>query len=95
MNIIKFIAKFNTKSANLGWAEAMFNLANMYGAGQLGEIDYYKAYIWCSRSGKYAEPGWRGLDKRSSQCLEYLNGKLPPEQITKARREAASWAPNE
>lgn len=81
------------KSANLGWAEAMFNLANMYGAGQLGEVDYYKAYVWCSRSGKYVESGWREVKKRSSQCLKYLNNKLSSEQIAQARKEAESWTP--
>jgi len=82
------------QSASLGWAEAMFNLANMYGAGQLGEVDYHKAYVWCSRSKKYAEPGSYTVQERSSQCLEYLKDKLPPEKIAQAKIEASNWAPN-
>lgn len=82
------------KSASFGWAEAMFNLANMYGAGQLGETDNYKAYIWCFRSHKYAIPGWRDLQRLSSECLDYLAKELTSEQIAAARKEAEDWAPD-
>ncbi|MGD2117917.1 MAG: tetratricopeptide repeat protein [Chromatiales bacterium] len=81
------------KSANLGWAEAMFNLANMYGAGQLGNVDYYQAYVWCSRSARYALPGWRGLTHKSRECIKYLTSKLTHEQIKHAQSEADQWEP--
>jgi hypothetical protein len=81
------------KSANLGWADAMFKLADMYSAGQLGRVDYYKAYVWCDRSVKYALKGWRGLQHRSRKCLEHFAKKLPPEQIKRAKLEAKQWKP--
>jgi len=83
------------KSANLGWSEAMFNLANMYGAGQLGNVDYFQAYVWCDRSARYALPRWRELQQKSQECIEYLTGKLTPEQIEQAQIEAQQWKPDE
>jgi len=83
------------KSANLGWAEAMFNLANMYGAGQLGSVDYYQAYIWCARSERFAEPGWRELQSKSQECIQYVTEMLTPEQINQAKIEAQQWEPNQ
>lgn len=82
-----------TQSANLGGAEAMFNLASMYGAGQLGEVDYYKAYIWCSRSSKYAEPGRIEVQKLSALCLEESSSRLTIEDIARAKEEAENWLP--
>ena len=81
------------KSANLGWADAMFKLANIYSTGQLGSVDYYRAYIWCDRSVKYAPKGWRGLQRRSKECLEHFASKLTPEQIKRAKLEVQQWEP--
>ncbi len=33
------------RSADLGHARAMWNIANMYGAGQLGKVDLFSACI--------------------------------------------------
>jgi TPR repeat protein len=83
------------KSANLGWADAMFTLADMYSTGQLGRVDYYQAYVWCDRSVKYALKGWRGSQHRSKKCLEHFAKKLPPEQIKHAKLEAKQWKPDQ
>lgn len=82
------------KSANLGWAEAMFNLANMYGAGQLGSVDYYQAYLWCARSARFAEPGLRDLRNKAQECIQYTAGKLSAEQIKQGKIAAQEWEPN-
>jgi len=82
------------ESAQLGWAAAMFNIANMYGAGQLGKVDLHQAYVWCTRSNEYAAPGDHAVKTRSTQCLEYLKTQLNSEQISQARNEANEWTPN-
>lgn len=81
------------RAANLGWAEAMFNLANMYGAGQLGAVDLYQAYIWCDRSARYASPQSEVL-RRSMECIGFLNRELSSEQLRRAQGESKNWAPN-
>ncbi len=45
------------KSANLGWAEAMYNIGQMLGSGQLGEVDINEGCVWTSRALKYSKPG--------------------------------------
>jgi len=79
-------------SANLGWADAMFNLANLYGAGFLGETDLVQAYAWCSRCSKYSQS--QNTTKRAAECILYLNQNMSEQEIEHAREIASNWSPN-
>jgi len=85
--------EYYLRSANLGWAEAMFNLANMYGAGELGEVDLYQAYLWCLRSQSHALPGWTKVQQLSGDCLDHLATRLTDEQLERGVIEARAWVP--
>ena len=81
------------KSANLGWAEAMWNLANMYGAGNIGEKDLYSACVWSLRAKKYAEPDNDRLHNAMKGIVPYLERTLNNEEFKKCENEAEAWVP--
>ncbi len=81
------------RAADLGWAEAMWNIANMYGAGQLGEKDLVNACIWAMRARRFTAP-------EQAQLQNYLNRMVPQVErlLTQEQREACErawtqWAP--
>lgn len=82
-----------TRSADLGWAEAMWNIANMYGAGQLGERDMVKACAWAMRADKYATSRDVQLRAFLQRVLPQLQSKLSDEQSTSCREQAEAWKP--
>ncbi len=81
------------KSADLGWAEAMINLALMYGLGELGEKDFYHAYIWCSRAQKYIENSSRNIEASAADCLAESALKLSNLELNNAQKETDTWSP--
>ena len=78
-------------ASDLGSARAMFNLANMFGAGQLGRVDFHQAAIWCQRSYNYAED--KVTRKRASQCMDYLKTQLSYAKLQKAKEIGRNWSP--
>jgi hypothetical protein len=86
-------AELYLKSANLGWAEAMWNLANMYGAGQLGKKDMYSACIWSLRANKYAEPNNESLLQQLKGIRQYLKKNMPSQDFEKCNLESEKWSP--
>lgn len=82
------------KAANLGWAEAMWNLANMYGAGQIGQPDMVMACIWSIRAQRYAGPNEKQLAAQVSRVMPQLERTLTPEQMQSCRTQAETWAPS-
>jgi hypothetical protein len=86
-------AELYLKSANLGWAEAMWNLSNMYGAGQLGEKDLYSACVWSLRANKYAESNDERLLQQLKKIRPYLEKKLSSQDFEKCKLEAETWSP--
>lgn len=83
------------KSANLGEPEAMWNLANMYGAGQIGEEDVYQACIWTFRAKKFTNQSRVALNKNMQGVFPYLKDSLSSEQYTSCQQEANKWSPKE
>ena len=81
------------ESANLGLTKAMLKMADMYRAGQLGEVDNIKAYVWCARSLRYVEQEWPEVRSRSKQCIVNLQNELSSEEIVQAEQEAGTWLP--
>jgi TPR repeat protein len=86
-------AKLYLASANLGWSEAMWNLANMYGAGQLGEVDLVTACTWAFRARRYADPTQKALLSRIDQVLPRLERTLARAQYEQCQQQGDNWSP--
>ncbi len=82
-----------SRAADLGWAEAMWNIANMYGAGQLGDKDMVSACVWAKRAQKFSEPQERQLLNHLSRVIPQLERMLPPEQLASCNQQSENWAP--
>ena len=82
-----------SRAADLGWAEAMWNIANMYGAGQLGEKDLVSACVWSKRANKYAAPHERQLQNHVSRVIPQLERMLSVEQLAACNQQSESWSP--
>ena len=83
-----------SRSADLGWGEAMWNLSVMYGAGQLGSPpDLQNACVWTFRAQRFAEGNAKVL-ANVARVTPMLERKLSQEQMTACREQAGTWAPN-
>lgn len=82
-----------SRAADLGWAEAMWNIANMYGAGQLGEPDFVAACVWSFRARKFAASSERQLLDHLSRVIPYFERSLSAEQFTSCREQSETWVP--
>jgi TPR repeat protein len=83
-----------SKAADLGWAESMWNMANMYGAGQLGQPpDLFLACVWTLRAAKFANPEERQLLAHLSRVRPMLERRLSSEQWRSCQDQAQSWSP--
>lgn len=83
-------------SANRGWAEAMWNLSNMFGAGQLGAPpDLLQACIWTFRSERFARQNDSALQAELRRIRPYLRRTLSSDEMSKCQEEAKAWEPNE
>ena len=82
-----------SRSADLGHARAMWNLAIMYGGGQIGKPDMLMACFWTVRAQKYAgnqDPQLLSyLDRAYPQIKNNLSGK----DLTTCQQEANTWSP--
>ena len=81
------------RAAELGWPEAMWNIANMYGAGQIGgKKDMFMACIWTLRARSNSEPGSEVFEhaKRVSARLPDVLGR---ERFSECQQKAGNWAP--
>jgi len=81
------------KAANLGWADAMWNIANSYGSGVLGEKDLYSACIWSMRAKRYAEPYNTKLKNYLENIPSYLKSELGTKRFENCIKEAENWTP--
>jgi len=82
-----------TRAADLGWAEAMWNIANMYGAGQLGDADMVSACVWAMRARKFSASQERELRNHLGRVIPQLERLLSPEQLAFCNQQSESWAP--
>jgi hypothetical protein len=83
-----------SKAADLGWAEAMWNLANMYGSGQLGKEDLLMACVWIIRAKRYASPSESQLHAQVARVLPRLERMLPPATLANCKEQGESWRPS-
>lgn len=81
------------RSAELGWDEAMWNIANLYGAGNLGgKQDFFMACVWASRALSHTERGSAVFD-RATQSLSYLRSKLGRNELSDCQFQSKQWSP--
>jgi TPR repeat protein len=83
-----------SQASDLGWAEAMWNLANMYGAGQLGEKDLNMACVWTFRALKYVEPSWEQRLAPASRAASFFQRGFSSEQLAACKKTAEDWRPS-
>jgi TPR repeat protein len=83
-----------SQAADLGWAEAMWNLANMYGAGQLGEKDLNMACSWTFRALKYVQPGWEQRLAPAARAAGFFQQSFSSEQLAACKKTAEGWRPS-
>jgi TPR repeat protein len=83
-----------SRAADLGWAEAMWNISVMYGAGQKGEgPDLQNACVWTFRAQHFAD-GEAKVLANISHVTPMLEHKLSKEQMAACREQADAWSPN-
>jgi TPR repeat protein len=82
------------KAADLGSAEAMWNLANMYGAGQLGKEDMLMACVWAARAHRFARPDEKRLSAYLAKTLPQVETLLSTDELASCRQQAESWSPS-
>ena len=82
-----------SRAADLGWIEAMWNISNMYGAGQLGEKDMLMACVWTMRTRKFVTPNETKLVNLINSTSRYLERTLSAEQLASCSQQADSWMP--
>lgn len=83
-----------SRAADLGFAEAMWNLANMYGAGQLGSVDLMMACVWSRRASRFAGPNDKRLSAHLVKILPQMEAHLEMEKLASCREQADSWTPS-
>jgi hypothetical protein len=81
------------QSANLGWPEAMWNLANMYGAGQLGPTDFEAAWVWTLRARRFTTQVNGELWTRINAFVPKLKRALSPNQFASCQQAGENWSP--
>jgi len=81
-------------AAELGWAEAMWNLANMYGGGQIGPEDMFMACVWAFRAERYARPSERQLLLFLHKAEPQIELHLTAEHRQDCYKQAADWHPS-
>jgi|GEM_PF-1452525 len=81
-----------SRSADLGNAEAMWNIANMYGAGQLGKIDLVNTCVWTVRAQRHGSASPR-LTAHTNRVLPWLRDKLSIPEWSICQQEGTSWSP--
>ena len=84
-----------SRAAELGWAEAMWNLANLYRMGAFGERDLTTACAWTYRARGYARPLERGLVARADQAIAYFEQTLHIGELSACKTLAGQWKPKE
>ncbi len=79
-------------AANLGGAEAMWNLSQMFNEGRLGEKNPLYACIWGLRARRFATSD-RALFAQIAPAAAYLERPLSGRELSNCRNQAENWEP--
>lgn len=80
-------------AADLGSAEAMWNIANMYGAGQLGPVDMLNACVWTRRAAKWAQEVEGRVRAIANRAIPKIESALSTDQQSACKGTAEEWKP--
>ena len=84
------------RAAELGWAEAMWNIANMYGAGQLGApADLTIACVWATRAIRFVDVDEERLRVYLVRHVVAMKRRLSAEQLAACSSQAPDWTPSQ
>jgi uncharacterized protein len=81
------------RAAEFGWAEAMWNLANLYRTGALRERSLAASCAWNVLARQYARPYEHALLARIDQTNAFLEQNLHAGELAACRNLAVEWAP--
>jgi len=82
-----------SRAADLGWAEAMWNIANIYGFGQLGKRDLVMACVWAWRASRFASAAQQNLKAHLSDVLGKFEHNMPADQFAVCSKQGQEWTP--
>jgi len=84
-----------TKSAEIGWCGAMYNLGIEYLSGNIVEKDVNKACSWIVRSNIYAtKTGYKTIIDASTKAMSVLKNKyLSNDEFAKCQEQEKEWVP--
>jgi len=82
-----------SQAADLGWAEAMWSIAVMYGGGQIGKPDLFAACKWAVRAQKYSNNKTIKLTQILERALPAIQNDISVSNWSKCHEEANSWSP--
>ncbi|MDP3270355.1 tetratricopeptide repeat protein [Limnobacter sp.] len=82
-----------SKAADLGSALAMWNIANMYGDGQIGEKDLVNACIWAKWARKFSTSKEHHLQDHLDRVLPQIKRMLSAEQVNACNDQTEGWLP--
>jgi uncharacterized protein len=84
-----------TKSAELGWCGAMYNLGIEYLSGNIVEKDVDKACSWIVRSNLYAtKQNYKTIIDASTKAMNVLKNKyLSTDEFIKCQEQEKEWVP--
>lgn len=82
-----------SKAADLGWAEAMWSIAVMYGGGQIGKPDLFLACTWAVRAQKYSYDQSPKLTHILERAIPAIQNDISVSDWSKCHEEANSWSP--
>ena len=82
-----------SRSADLGWGEAMWNLSGIYGSGQLREADLVMACAWTVRAGRFAGAKGAKLTAATAERMTQMEPLLSAAQMQSCREQGESWSP--
>jgi TPR repeat protein len=83
------------RAANLGSADAMWNIAHQQIAGQLENPDLYTACVWALRARRFAPASELDLRGQISKGMTRLEEELPKDQFAKCEEEGVKWHPSD
>lgn len=83
-----------SRAAESGFAEAMWNIANMYGAGQLGPADLVMACVWSNRAARFTGPNDQRLAMHLARVLPQFENGLDKDKLASCHQQVEGWTPS-
>ncbi|PRC91815.1 tetratricopeptide repeat protein [Solimicrobium silvestre] len=83
-----------SRAAELGWAESMWNIANMYMAGQLGEPDMVMGCVWTIRANRFASADAPKLKNYLAHVVDQFQHRLSEIQFNTCKTQGEDWEPS-